>query len=147
MLFYPYTRAGAAKVTKSQLDVYLKEYDKVPPDLIFYTEQKKPSAPKIIDVNSELKAIAAQAKKEKAIAGLFALSNLSNIYPANPVGSPVWNPNGELEGLVIASRPKDNLMLSSTRIFTFFCEVASRDGYEEALRKRILRACPASFRE
>lgn len=147
MLFYPYTRAGAAKVTKSQLDVYLKEYDKVPPDLIFYTEQKNPSAPKIIDVNSELKAIAAQAKKEKAIAGLFAISNLSNIYPTNPVGSPVWSPNGELEGLVIASRPKDNLMLSRTRIFTFFCEIASRDGYEEALRKRILRACPASFRE
>ncbi len=147
MLFYPYTRAGAAKVTKSQLDVYLKEYDKVPPDLLFYTEQKNPAAPKIIDVNSELKAVAAQAKKEQALTGLYAMTSLSNLYPNNPVGSPVWDSNGDFEGLIIASRPNDNLMLSRTRIFAFFCEVAAREGYEDALRARILRACPASFKK
>lgn len=146
MLFYPYTRGAVAKLTKTQVEVYLKDYDKVPADLIFYTEQKNPSPPKIIDVNSELKAVAQKAKTEKVLTGMYGMTSLSNLYPPNPVGAPVWDGNGDFEGLIIASRPKDNLMISRTRIFAFFCEVAARDGYEDALRRRILKACPASFK-
>ncbi len=147
MLFYPYTKVAMEKVTKSQLEVYLKEYDKVPPELMFYAEQRKPSPLKIIDVNSELKAVAQKAKKEKNIVGVYSVSNLSHITPTNTIGSPLWDGNGDFEGIVIAERPKDSLMLSRTRIFSFFCAIAARDGYEEALRKYLLRKCPASFKQ
>lgn len=65
MLFYPYTRAGVAKVTKSQLDVYLKEYDKVPPDLLFYTEQKTQPHQRLLMSIASLKRLLHRQKKNK----------------------------------------------------------------------------------
>ncbi|RAX57055.1 hypothetical protein CCZ01_07355 [Helicobacter monodelphidis] len=147
ILYYPYAKKGNIKITRSQLAVYLKEYHKIPPDLVFYTTQKKAGTPKVIDVSSELKNVAKEAKKEKNITGVVAISSLSNLYPSNPIGAPVWDTKGNFEGITIASRPKDNLMLTNGRVFAFFCAIATNAGYEEPLRKRILKACPASFKQ